>query len=100
MARIHRRAQEVRKLSDGDLAKEWEETYRRLFSLRLQWTTRQITNYQEVANTRRRIARLKTIQRQRQLRQTSAKKEEDGGDSLRCPKDPRGRGSRRQDARE
>jgi len=75
MARINRRAEEVRKLSDGDLAKELEEAHRRLFSLRLQWTTRQITNYQEVANNRRRIARLKTIQRQRQLRQASAKKE-------------------------
>jgi ribosomal protein L29 len=47
VARINRRAQEVRKLSDGDLAKELEETHRRLFSLRLQWTTRQITNYQK-----------------------------------------------------
>ena len=75
MARINRRAQEVRKLSDSDLAKELEEAHRRLFSLRLQWTTRQITNYREVANARRRIARLKTVQRQRQLRQASAKKE-------------------------
>jgi large subunit ribosomal protein L29 len=75
MAKINRRAEEVRKLSDGDLAKEVEEAHRRLFSLRLQWATRQITNYHEVANTRRRIARLKTIQRQRQLRQAAAKKE-------------------------
>jgi large subunit ribosomal protein L29 len=74
MARINRRSQEVRKLSDGDLAKELEETHRRLFSLRLQWTTRQITNYQEVANTRRRIARLKTIQRQRELGHEVAKR--------------------------
>lgn len=75
MARINRRAQEVRKLSDGDLAKELEEAHRRLFSLRLQWATRQITNYWELANTRRRIARLKTVQRQRQLSQAAAKKE-------------------------
>jgi large subunit ribosomal protein L29 len=75
MARINRRAQEVRKLSDGDLAKELEEAHRRLFSLRLQVATRQIANYWEVANSRRRIARLKTVQRQRQLRQAAAKKE-------------------------
>jgi len=74
MARINRRAEEVRKLSDGDLAKEVEETHRRLFSLRLQWATRQITNYREVANTRRRIARLKTVQRQRQLGLAAAKR--------------------------
>jgi len=75
MARINRRAQEVHKLSDGDLAKELEEAHRRLFSLRLQWATRQITNYWEVANTRRRIALLKTVRRQRELRQVAAKKE-------------------------
>jgi large subunit ribosomal protein L29 len=74
MARINRRAQEVRKLSDGDLAKELEEAHRRLFSLRLQWSTRQITNYHEVASIRRRIARLKTIQRQRELGQAVAKR--------------------------
>jgi len=51
-----------------------EEAHRRLFSLRLQWATRQITNYREVANTRRRIARLKTVQRQRQLGLEAAKR--------------------------
>jgi large subunit ribosomal protein L29 len=75
MARINRRAVDIRKLSDGDLGKEVEEAHRRLFSLRLQWATRQITNYRELANTRHRIARLKTVQRQRQLRQAAAKKE-------------------------
>jgi large subunit ribosomal protein L29 len=74
MARINRRAEEARKLSENDLAKELEEARRRLFSMRLQWTTRQITNYREVANTRRRIARLKTVQRQRQLGQAVAKR--------------------------
>jgi large subunit ribosomal protein L29 len=74
MSRINRRAEEARKLSDGDLDKELEEARRRLFSMRLQWTTRQITNYREVANTRRRIARLKTVQRQRQLGQVAAKR--------------------------
>ena len=75
MARINRLAQDVRKLSDGDLAKELEEAHRRLFSLRLQVATRQIANYWEVVNARRRIARLKTVLRQRQLRQAAAKKE-------------------------
>jgi large subunit ribosomal protein L29 len=74
MARINRRAEEARKLSEGDLGKELEEAHRRLFSLRLQWATRQITNYREVANTRRRIARLKTVQRQRELGQAVAKR--------------------------
>jgi large subunit ribosomal protein L29 len=58
---------DIRKLSDGDLGKEVEEAYRRLFSMRLQRETRQLTNYQELPKMKRHIARLKTIQRQREL---------------------------------
>ena len=58
---------DIRKLSDADVGKEVEEAYRRLFSMRLQRETRQLTNYQELPKMRRHIARLKTIQRQREL---------------------------------
>jgi large subunit ribosomal protein L29 len=58
---------DIRKLSDGDLGKDVEEAYRRLFSMRLQRETRQLTNYQELPKMKRHIARLKTIQRQREL---------------------------------
>ncbi len=58
---------EIRKLSDEALAKELNEAYRRLFSMRLQRATLQLTNHRELPRTRRQIARLKTIQRQRQL---------------------------------
>ena len=58
---------DIRKLSDADVSKEVEEAYRRLFSMRLQRETRQLTNYQELPKMRRHIARLKTIQRQREL---------------------------------
>lgn len=58
---------DIRKLNDTDLGKEMEEAYRRLFSMRLQRETRQLTNYQELPKMKRHIARLKTIQRQREL---------------------------------
>jgi large subunit ribosomal protein L29 len=58
---------DVRKLSDVDLIKEMEEARHRLFSMRLQRETRQLTNYQELPKMKRHIARLKTIQRQREL---------------------------------
>ena len=58
---------DIRKLSDTDLGKEVEEAYRRLFSMRLQRETRQLTNYQELPKMKRHIARLKTIQHQRLL---------------------------------
>jgi ribosomal protein L29 len=58
---------DIRKLTDADLGKEVEEAYRRLFSMRLQRETRQLTNYQELPKMKRHIARLKTIQHQREL---------------------------------
>ena len=58
------------------LAKEIEEAHRRLFSLRLRWMTRQESNYRQIRQIKRRIARLKTIQKERQLvAQAAARKE-------------------------
>ncbi|KKK50620.1 hypothetical protein LCGC14_3123200 [marine sediment metagenome] len=65
--KLKTKTEEIRKLSDVDIEKELEEAHRRLFSLRLQSETRQITNHRELPAAKRLIARLKTIQRQRQL---------------------------------
>jgi large subunit ribosomal protein L29 len=69
---------EIRKLSDADLEKELEESYRRLFALRLQKETLQMKNHRELPRTRHAIARLKTIQHQRKL---AAQLAEEGGQS-------------------
>jgi large subunit ribosomal protein L29 len=61
------RADELRALSDDDLAKELADTYRRLFTLRLQLSTRQQTNTSEKAKVTRQIARIRTLQREREL---------------------------------
>jgi large subunit ribosomal protein L29 len=61
------RANELRGLSDADLAKELDETYRRLFTLRLQLSTRQQTNTSERKKVARQIARIRTLQREREL---------------------------------
>ena len=65
--KLKEKTEEIRKLSDEDVEKELEEAHRRLFSLRLQSETRQITNHRELPAAKRLIARLKTIQRERQL---------------------------------
>ncbi len=65
--KLKTKTEEIRKLTDVDIEKELEEAYRRLFSLRLQSETRQITNHRERPAAKRLIARLKTIQRERQL---------------------------------
>lgn len=61
---------ELRALSDSDLAKELEENLRQLFTARLQLTTRQLANTSLPRKTRQRIARIKTIQRERELAAT------------------------------
>lgn len=61
------RATELRALNDEKLATELGEAYRRLFTLRLQLSTRQQTNTSEGAKARRQIARIRTIQREREL---------------------------------
>ncbi|MCH7835250.1 MAG: 50S ribosomal protein L29 [Chloroflexi bacterium] len=65
--KLKTKTQDIRKLSDEDLVKQLEEAHRRLFSLRLQKETHQITNHRELPRAKRLIARLKTILRQRQL---------------------------------
>ena len=67
MARKSDRTHELRALSDGDLLKEMNETYRQLFTTRLQVSTRQLANTSVPRKLRRRIAQIKTIQRERQL---------------------------------
>ena len=68
MARKNKQAvEELRDMSDGDLTKELDEAYRQLFTSRLQLATRQLANTSQPRKTRLRIARIKTIQRDRQL---------------------------------
>lgn len=69
MARKKRRQKvdEMRSLSDEDLAKELDETYRQLLTVRLQLSTRQLSNTAEASKVRRKIARIKTLQREREF---------------------------------
>jgi large subunit ribosomal protein L29 len=61
------RADELRVLSDEDLAKELNEASRRLFTIRLQLSTRQQTNTAERTKAKRQLARIRTLQREREL---------------------------------
>ena len=60
-------AEELRAMSDADLAKELNEAQRRLFTVRLQLSTRQQTNTTERAKVMRQVARIRTLQREREL---------------------------------
>ena len=58
--------EELRELSDEDLAQELGETYRQMFTARLQLSTRQLANTSLPRKLRRRIARIETIRRERE----------------------------------
>lgn len=60
-------AEEVRRWDDQRLGTEINEAYRALFTLRFQHASRQLQNYRELRNIRRRIARLRTVKREREL---------------------------------
>jgi large subunit ribosomal protein L29 len=49
------------------LVRELDDTHRQMFTLRLQVATRQLQNVKEISKVRRKIARIKTLQRQREL---------------------------------
>jgi large subunit ribosomal protein L29 len=61
------KAADTRRLSDENLGREINEAYRALFTLRFQHASRQLQNYRELRNARRRIARLRTVKREREI---------------------------------
>lgn len=65
--KLKTKVEDIRKLSDEDLEKEIEETYRRYFATKLQKETLQLTNHRQPPAIKRQIARLLTIKRQREL---------------------------------
>lgn len=58
---------EITGLDDLRLKRELDDTYRQLFTLRIQVATRQLQNVKEINRTKRKIAQIKTLQQQRLL---------------------------------
>ncbi|MGQ9674891.1 MAG: 50S ribosomal protein L29 [Chloroflexota bacterium] len=65
------KVKEIRDLSTPELHTKLNEAYQELFNLRFQLATRQLGNYRRLAEVRRNIARIKTVMRERQLREAS-----------------------------
>ena len=61
------RISEVRELNDAELGKEIGEQERGLMNLRFRKATLQLTDTNELGNTRKTIARLKTVVREREI---------------------------------
>ena len=56
----------MRRLSDTELADELRQAKEQIFDLRFKLATRQLKNYRELPAARRRMARLLTVQAERQ----------------------------------
>ena len=61
------KARELREFSPEELQHKQQELIEELFNLRFQLATGQIENVGRIAAVRRDIARVKTVQRERQL---------------------------------
>lgn len=57
--------EKLRDLNDDDLAHELDETYRQLFTTRLQLSTQQLANTALPRKLKRQLARIITLQRER-----------------------------------
>lgn len=61
------RAREFRRLTDVELRARLEEAYRELFVLRQDWYMNRLQDNNRITATKREIARIKTILREREL---------------------------------
>jgi large subunit ribosomal protein L29 len=61
------KADQIRVLSNEELLKKLGEAHEELFNLRFRLATRQLTNHREIPRVKRKIARMKTILREREL---------------------------------
>jgi len=61
------KVEEIRALNPEELAKQLEAAHQELFNLRFRLTTKQLVNHRELPRVKKRIARLKTIIREREL---------------------------------
>jgi len=61
------RVDKIRGLKSEELDKQLGEARQELFNLRFRHATRQLANYSELTKVRRKIARMMTVMREREL---------------------------------
>jgi large subunit ribosomal protein L29 len=71
-------AAELRARTDEELQGELEEAHQALFNLRFQASTRQLADVAQVSAARRRIARIKTLLRERDILATADAANDEG----------------------
>jgi len=61
------RPDEIRVLNDSELARQLDEAHKELFNLRFRLATKQLVNHREIVAVKKKIARMETIKREREL---------------------------------
>lgn len=61
------KVEEIRVLSSEELVRQLEEAHRELFDLRFRLATKQLVNHRQIREVKKKIARMKTIMREREL---------------------------------
>jgi len=59
--------EEIRTFSDEELTKQLESAHKELFDLRFRLATKQLVNHRLIGSTRRDVARIKTVIREREM---------------------------------
>ncbi|MFC2010693.1 50S ribosomal protein L29 [Chloroflexota bacterium] len=59
--------EEILALSNEELVRQLEESQKEFFEIRVRLSTKQLVNHREVRRIKKKIARLKTIMREREL---------------------------------
>jgi large subunit ribosomal protein L29 len=62
---------DIRGLTDDELSTELDDTHRELMNLRFREATMQLVNVNEIGKARKRIARINTVTRERELANTA-----------------------------
>jgi len=62
------KVEEAKALTTEELNKQLEEAHHELFDLRFRLATKQLVNHRELPRVKKKIARLKTIIRERELK--------------------------------
>ena len=61
------KASEIRNLNNEELLTKLKEAHEELFNLRFRLATKQLGNHREIPEVKRKIARIETILREREL---------------------------------
>jgi large subunit ribosomal protein L29 len=59
--------EEIRSSGNDELLKQLDEAHKELLNLRIRASTRQLANHREIPRVKKKIARIKTIMRAREL---------------------------------